>query len=71
MPRRLKVGVLSTGDELVVPGRRWRSARLRFQSRLLAGLLAAQGVTMVAARTAGDAAAALEARLRQAAAKPT
>jgi molybdopterin molybdotransferase len=66
--RRLKVGVLSTGDELVQPGQPLGLGQVFDSNRhLLAGLIKSQGAEMLGLGAVGDAAGTLEQRLREAA----
>ena len=66
--RRLRVGVLSTGDELVQPGEPLGLGQVFDSNRhLLAGLIKSQGAEMLGLGAVGDAAGTLEQRLREAA----
>ncbi len=66
--RRLRVGVLSTGDELVEPGESLAIGQVYDSNRhLLAGLIASQGAEMALLGRVSDEAETVEARLRQAA----
>ncbi len=66
--RRLKVAIVSTGDELVEPGQGLEKGQIYNSNRyLLTGLLQSMGAEVTDAGCAGDKPAAIEALLRKAA----